>query len=85
MCKLEEDLRPDDTSITLTCTACTAPIRKGNTYGILVNTNLIYCASCSVNPIIVDEPKPLAFVNPAAQPRPSLLPGQWSRNHARCI
>lgn len=93
LCELEEDLRPDDLTITLTCSSpeCGAAIRKGQKYGIRPGTNLIYCASCSGKPTPVEPPP--ATDTPQVRTRPSrafvglarLAPGQWSLQHDRCV
>ena len=99
LCTLEDHLRPDDLSITLNCAnaACGAPIRKGQRYGILPSTNLIYCADCSAAPHEIVRPAPK--VKPTRQPRPRVIkppkikkanggqplpPGQWAKEHDQC-
>lgn len=99
MCTLEEHLRPDDLSITLTCSAasCQAPIRKGQRYGILPTTNLIYCATCAAMPHQIVRPVPKT--KPVRVPRPRVIkpprikktnggqplqPGQWAKEHDHC-
>lgn len=70
---LEEDLRPDDPSITLVCSnaPCGAAIRKGQKYGVAANTNLIYCASCANAPAEIEAPKaPPAPAKAKRAPRP---------------
>lgn len=99
ICMLEEHFRPDDLSITLTCSnrACEAPIRKGDQYGILPTTNLIYCMACSAAPHEIVRPSPRT--KPARVPRPRVIkpprpkkanggqplpPGQWAKEHDQC-
>lgn len=99
ICTLEEHLRPDDLSITLTCSnrACGAPIRKGDRYGILPTTNLIFCMACSAAPHEIVRPAPT--VKPRPEPRPRVVkpprpkkanggqplpPGQWAKQHDHC-
>ena len=99
LCTLEEHLRPDDLSITLNCanSACGEPIRKGQRYGILPTTNLIYCADCSAAPHEIV--RPALRIKPARTPRPRVVktprpkktnggqplpPGQWAKEHDHC-